>query len=88
MGANPHKVRVGYTLCCGERLLSAIWIAILTMFPQSRELTAPHPSVATIWSTPSSRAISYLRFSDIIPLFLANKKPPHCFSHPKNNLSS
>lgn len=47
------------------RFLSAISIAFFTILPQSLEDTEPHPSLSTVFETPSSLAISYFNWSDI-----------------------
>jgi hypothetical protein len=51
------------------RFFSAISIALLTILPQSRDETAPHPSLETLSLTPSCRAISLFSSGDM-PLFV------------------
>lgn len=59
----------GYSGTFSEFLL-AFSIANLTKLPQSLDETEPHPSLLTVSYTPSSRANSFFRLSDIMPLRL------------------
>ena len=67
--AETPLLRYSYSGILAEFLL-AFSIANLTMLPQSLEETEPQPSLLTISYTPSSRAISCFRLSDITPFRL------------------
>jgi hypothetical protein len=75
----------GYSGIFSEFLL-AFSIANLTKLPQSLDETEPHPSLLTVSYTPSSRANSFFRLSDIMPLrllmiqsLLKSKAGPYIF---------
>src|SRR5690554_6499940 len=66
------------------KLLSALSMAFLTIFPQSLEETLPHPpSFITVSYTPSSFAISYLSLSDIMPFRLPSTYSPFLTGSPE-----